>query len=147
MSSCVRLMDYKRNFSTKREISFSIDEGNCLLFLNFCERITNKSLLGKGSIDRRRHVYEIGSIAGVQVKAPSWLSLSHSVLYDKIVLDGSTAKGVFTYSVPYPRSPQPYQELSCCPPIECEKAWQRGTLGRPTRRSSFLGLIRKPFSG
>src|SRR5882724_11104253 len=54
-------------------------------------------------------------------------------------------KGLFTYSTTYPRLPRTYLTLPCSPPIECEKLGRGDTLGRPTRRSSFLGHLRKPF--
>jgi hypothetical protein len=47
MGRCVPLMDYKRNFVHQTRNKFfridSMDGGNCLRFLNLCERITNKS--------------------------------------------------------------------------------------------------------
>lgn len=39
-----------------------------------------------------------------------------------------------------------HSALGYCPPNEYEQAWQRGVLSYPPRtRSSFIGLLRKPF--
>jgi hypothetical protein len=52
-------------------------------------------------------------------------SVAFGVATNKIAPDALRRNGPFTYSITYPRQPRTYPKLSCCPPIECEKASQR----------------------
>jgi len=52
-------------------------------------------------------------------------SVALGVATNKIAPDDLRRNGPFTYSITYPRQPRTYPKLSCCPPIECEKASQR----------------------
>jgi hypothetical protein len=72
-------------------------------------------------------------------------SITFGFATNKIIPDDSLEEGTIYILNSVLKTTSKYPKLQCSPLIECEKAWQRGTLGRPTRRSSFLGLMWKPF--
>ena len=73
-----------------------------------------------------RHVYERRSSGKSGVKA---FSITFGFATKKIIPDDSLAEGTIYILNNVPETTSNLPKLPCSPPIECEKAWQRGYSG------------------